>query len=136
MSSSIQLSSKLSNQKFEEGISENMGGTSCVRKSVLLIMMILNIVVLVVQADDPPAPSLPPPSSGVTVPHFPSSYSQQDHFPEWYDCYHKWLVRCNKIKKPKVLRKIRLGWGMYRGCLHLIKKLCKVPSDLDHIAYR
>jgi hypothetical protein len=54
---SIQLSSKLSNQKSEKGISENMDGTACVRRSVLLIMMILNIVVLVVQANDPPAPS-------------------------------------------------------------------------------
>jgi len=132
---SIQLSSKLSNQKSEEGISENMGGTACVRRSVLLIMMILNIVVLVVQANDPPAPSpsLPLPSSVLTVPgHFPSPCSQQDHTNRnWYDCWLKWMVRCEKITShPKVLIKLRWGRGtMYKGCVHLIKKLCKVPSD-------
>jgi hypothetical protein len=132
---SVQLSSKLSNQKSEEGISKNMGGT-CVRRS-LLLTMILNIVVLVVQADDPPASSLLPPSSVLTVPHFPSPYSQQDHTHDWKDCFFKWLRHCIKnTSPPKVLRKKRWGWGMYRGCAHLIKKLCKVPSDLDHIAYR
>jgi hypothetical protein len=132
---SIQLSSKLSNQNSKEGISENMGGT-CVRRSVLL-MMIMNIVVLVVQADDPPAPSLLPPSSVLTVPHFPSPYSQQDRTHDWNDCFFKWLGHCIIITSPpKVLRKITLGWGMYRGCVHLIKKFCKVPSGLDHIAYR
>jgi hypothetical protein len=126
---SIQLSS---NQKFEEGISENMGGT-CVRRNVLL-MIIMNIVVLVVQADDPPAPSLPRPSSVFTVPHFPSPYSQQDHTHDSYDCWHKWIVRCDKItRRPKVLTKIKWGQRMFKGCVHLVKKICKIPSD--HIAY-
>jgi hypothetical protein len=107
-----------------------------VRRS-LLLTMILNIVVLVVQADDPPASSLLPPSSVLTVPHFPSPYSQQDHTRDWKDCFFKWLGHCIKnTSPPKVLRKKRWGWGMYRGCAHLIKKFCKVPSDLDHIAYR
>jgi hypothetical protein len=116
---SIQLSSKLSNQKSEEGISENMGGT-CVRKSVLL-MMILNIVVLVVQADDPPALYLPPPSSVLTVPQFPSPFSQQD---DWYDCWRKWLMRCKKITSHY---KSTTGDRMYKRCARLIRKLCKVP---------
>ncbi|XP_062176425.1 uncharacterized protein LOC133881504 [Alnus glutinosa] len=108
-----------------------MGGTLCVRRSVLL-MMILNIVVLVVQADDPPTLSLPP-SSILTVPdHFPSP-SQQDHTPDWHDRSLKLIRLCDKITSPKVLTKLGWGWGMFKGCVLLLHKLlCKFPSDISY----
>jgi hypothetical protein len=112
-----------------------MGGTSCVRRS-LLLMMILNIVVLVVQANDPSTPSLSPslpPSSVLIVPdHFPSP-SQQDHTPDWHDCSLKLIGLCDKITSLKVLIKLGWGWGMFKGCVHLIQKLlCKLPSDISY----
>jgi hypothetical protein len=107
-----------------------MGGTSCVRRSVLL-MIILNTAI-VVQADDPPAPSLPPSSVLIVPDHFPSP-SQQDHTLDWHDCSLKLIGLCDKITSVKVLIKLGWGWGMFQGCVHLIQKLlCKFPSDISY----
>jgi hypothetical protein len=60
---------------------------------------------------------------------------QQDHIPDWHDWCLKLIGLYNKITSLKVLIKLGWGWGMYKGCVHLILKLlCKFSSY--HNAYR